>query len=135
MPGDLVHVASYDQAHKWLSGTVLKPVGNVMYDVRTEKGILTRNVTQCLPQNSKITLDTNPHSDNSSGNINHNNADIIRDSSENNSNLNEGEENIGSDVLLEPVNSDRDSNADRGGTEPELRRSTRIRKPRQVLDL
>lgn len=65
MPGDLVHVASYDHSHKWLSGTVLKPVGNVMYDVQTDKGVLTRNVTQCLPQRS-MALNNDINSDHTS---------------------------------------------------------------------
>ncbi|XP_045445754.1 uncharacterized protein K02A2.6-like [Melitaea cinxia] len=57
LPGDKVLVASYDKSRKWLEGIIDRPVGNVMYDVNTDRGILTRNVTQCLPRNSRADQD------------------------------------------------------------------------------
>lgn len=116
MPGDKVHVALYDGSQKWVDGTVLQPVGNVMYDVNTSKGTITRNVTQCLPRKSG---DDTP----SGATAEHRSKSPVK----------MPESSVGS-----PEHSSQDVCSNKSGVDPPtlvLRRSARTPKPRQMLDL
>lgn len=109
LPGDKVLIASYDNSRKWLEGVIEKPVGNVMYDVHTDKGILTRNVTQCLP-NYSVPNESVLEQEKESEKLEINKPLINKE--------------IPSNIASSPIL-----------VQPEVRRSARTHKPVQKLDL
>ncbi|CAH2086484.1 unnamed protein product [Euphydryas editha] len=134
LPGDKVLVASYDKSRKWLEGIIDGPVGNVMYNVNTDKGILTRNVTQCLPRNSRADQDEfNNSQDMIENDIPGNEVSLNATSG---SELETSNNSTNSSNAFNNNNKDSVSNPKSPiGTQTEVRRSGRMRKPVQRLNL
>ena len=74
--GSLVYALNYAAGPKWLPGRVIKKLGNVMFNIRTERGVWRRHHNQLQPRVEDIILNDNvpSHSDlNSTPSPNHNN--------------------------------------------------------------
>ena len=82
--GSLVYAQNYAAGPKWLPGKVIKKLGNVMFNIRTERGVWRRHHNQLQPRFEDIILNDNvsSHSDlNSTPSPNHNNNNNSNDQS------------------------------------------------------
>ena len=63
--GSLVFARNYAAGPKWLAGIVIKKLGNVMFNIRTERGVWRRHNNQLQPRFEDIVLNDNaqPYSD------------------------------------------------------------------------
>lgn len=115
MPGDSVFVTNHEKGHKWIEGVVEDPLGSFMYTVKTNKGSVNRNVTQMLPDRS--------NKQNTSG---------IQNEGEIRVSLPDANAHIETSHCAERA----DTAVTTLAEEPVvLRRSSRVPKPRQILDL